>query len=510
MGIAMSQESQYRANGSRRTRVGMLGASLIWMAATASGQTIPADPLRFSVATPRPISPAESTTNPSARATQSQNPYLGSVPTKATATTIDLSLQGAIERGLRYNLGLVESSQASADVRADRMRALAALLPQLEARARQGFDDISYKEIGLKLPPIPGLGGLPPTTGGFGYQDARISLTQSIFNASLRQQYRAQKSAEQASAFNIKDSRDVVSLAVGVAYLQVIASAARVETAKAQLASAQELGQQTANRVRSEVSPEIDSLRAQVELQSAGQRLTNAANQFEKDKLTLARITGLAIDQKFAPTDSLAYRPLAGVTNETATAEALRFRADLASAQASVRAAESTLRAQTAQRLPVVTVSADYGAGGANLGNFSQVYSVSGNIAVPIYTGGRIRADIEQARADLARKQAEYEDLRGRIAYDVRVAWLDVSASESSVKVAEGNKTLAERALTQSQDRYANGVTNYLEVIQAQETVAAAGDNYIESLYSFNVAAISLARAMGGADTRIQQFLGAK
>jgi outer membrane protein TolC len=247
-----------------------------------------------------------------------------------------------------------------------------------------------------------------------------------------------------------------------------------------------------------------------VERQSAEQRLTNAINQYAKDKLTLARITGLAIDQKFALTDSLAYHPLAGITNDTATDEALRSRADLASAEASVRAADSTLRAQRAQRLPVVSVSADYGGGGTNLGNVNQVYSVSGNVSVPIYTGGRIRADIEQARADLARKQAEYEDLKGRIAYDVRVAWLDVSASESSVRVAERNKTLAERALTQSQDRYANGVANYLEVVQAQEAVVAASDNYVESLYSFDVAMISLARAMGGADTRIQQFLGAR
>src|SRR5580658_9954166 len=292
MNTQMNQERLYRAGGARRTRVGTLEASLmilLCMPTAASGQTIPSDPRSFSVATPRPINPAESTTNPSARATQSQNPYLGSVPSKADGTTIELSLQGAIERGLRYNLGLVESNQASADIRADRMRALAALLPQLEARARQGFDDISYKEIGLKLPPIPGLAGLPATTGGFGYQDARISLTQSIFSAPLRQQYRAQKSAEQASAFNIKDSRDVVALAVGVAYLQVIASAARVETAKAQLASAQELDRQTGDRVTSEVSPEIDSLRAQVERQSAEQRLTNATNQLEKDRLTLAR-----------------------------------------------------------------------------------------------------------------------------------------------------------------------------------------------------------------------------
>jgi outer membrane protein TolC len=507
----MNQGTQRGAVSGQKLPIAALGALAACVACgAASAQSVSFDPLRYSVATPRPINPAENTTNPSAQATQSLNPYLGSVPSKATGTTIQLSLQGAIERGLRYNLGIVESSQGAADVHGDRLRALATLLPQLQARGRQDFDDISYKEFGLKLPPIPGLAGLPATTGGFGYQDARVNLTQSLYNAPLRAQYRAQKSAEEASILNIKDSRDVVVLAVGAAYLQVIANAARVETIKAELASARELDQQTANRVKSEVSPEIDSLHAQVALQSAQQRLTNAANQLEKDKLTLARITGLAIDQNFTVTDTLAYHPLTGVTDETTTAEALRSRADLASAEASVRAAESTLRAQKAERLPVISVSADYGAAGANLGNMSQVYSVSGNVSVPLYTGGRIRADIEQAQADLARKRAEYEDLKGRIAYDVRVAWLDIDASESSVKVAERNKALAERVSTQSLDRYANGVTNYLEVVQAQEAVSAAADNYIDSLYSFNVAAISLARAMGGAESRIQQFLGAK
>jgi outer membrane protein TolC len=475
---------------------------------TCWGQTPNA--VGYSVATPRPISPAEGTTNPSAQATQSQNPYLGSVPSKNTGTRIELSLKSAIARGLRYNLGLIESVQASADVRSERLRALAALLPQLSVYGRQAYESVSYKEIGLKLPPIPGLPALPPTSGGFGYQDARVSLTQSLYNAQLRNQYRARKSDEQASILGITDSRDVVVFAVGTAYMQVIASAARVETVKAQLASARELDRQTANRVKSEVAPEIDSLRAQVERQSAEQRLTNATNQLEKDKLTLARIIGLAIDQDFGVSDSPSYRTLTGITSETATAEALRSRADLRSAEAKVRAAALTLRAQKAQRLPVVSVSADYGGAGANVGNFSQVYTLAATITVPIYTGGRIRADIEQAGADLARREAEHEDLKGRVAYDVRVAWLDLSASDSGLKVAERSKSLAERALTQSQDRYTNGVTNYLEVVQAQEAVTTASENYIQSLYSFNVAMISFARALGGAETRLPELLGGK
>jgi outer membrane protein TolC len=289
--------------------------------------------------------------------------------------------------------------------------------------------------------------------------------------------------------------------------MQVIASAARLETAEAQLASARELDQQTENQVKSEVSPEIDSLRAQVERQSAEQRLRNATNQLEKDKLTLARITGLAIDQDFVLTDSLAYRP-SDITVQTATEEAFRSRADLRSAQASLEAASFMVRAEKAQRRPVLSVTANYGGAGTNIGNFNQVYTISGNVSVPIYTGGRIRADIQQAQADVARREAEYEDLRGRVAYDVRVAWLDRSASESAVKVADRNRSLAQRALTQSRDRYANGVTNYLEVVQAEEALAAASENYIESLFSFHVANVSFARAVGNAETRLPELLG--
>jgi outer membrane protein TolC len=495
-------------SGMSQERLSLPAAFLLAAGLVASGQTL--GPQGYSVVTPRPISPAEGTTNPSAQATQFQNPYLGSVPSKNTGARIQLSLKGAIERGLHFNLGLIETNQASADVRAQRLQALSALLPQLSADARQGYEDLSYKEIGLKLPPIPGLPALPTTSGAFGYQDARVSLTQSLYNSELRNGYRARKSEERASMLSIQDSRDVVVFAVGTAYMQVIASAARVETAKAQLASAVELDRQTANRVKDEVSPEIDAIRSEVERQSAGQRLTNAANQLQKDKLTLARIIGLAIDQDFELSDALAHHPLSGITGETATEEALRSRSDLRSAAASVQAAALTVRAQQAQRMPVVSLRADYGGAGANSGNFNQVYTVSGNISVPIYTGGRIHADIEQARADLARREAEYEDLKGRVAYDVRIAWLDLGASDSSAKVAERNKALAERALVQSQDRYANGVTNYLEVVQAQEAVAAASENYIESLFSYNVAMISFARAIGGAETKLSELLGSK
>ena len=421
---------------------------------------------------------------------------------------LDLDLQQAVDRGLKYNLGLIDSVQADVDVRAQRLRALAALLPNISARAQQSFEDISYSEIGIKLPPIPGFAGLPAASGNFAYMDARVAATQAIFNADLRDRYHAQGALEAASLLNTKDARDVVVFAVAAAFFQVIASEARVHTAQAQLASARELDTQVSNQFKSEVSPEIDAIRAQVERQTAEQRVINAGNDLEKDKLTLGRITGIPLEQQLTLRQSAEYYPMPGSSEAAGGLQASGTRYDLAGAAATVHAAELTLKAARAQRLPSLSLNANYGGAGTNPGHFNQVYAISGGVSVPLYTGGRIRADIEEARADLVRRRAEYQDLGGRVKYDVRVAQLDVAASESSVKVAIQNKALAERALLQSQDRYSNGVTNYLEVIQAQEALAAANENYIQSLFSFNVSKIAFARAMGAAETRLHDLFG--
>jgi outer membrane protein TolC len=381
-------------------KVGLLVGALLASPVFVLCQVQP-DPEAYSISTPRPINPAAGTTNPSALATQGQNPYLGSTPAgKVTDQVISLSLREAVERGLRYNLGLIESSQGTAEVRAQRLRALSALLPNLSVKGEQAFEDNSLKEIGLKLPPIPGFPGLPPTTGAFSYQEARVSLSESLYSTELHDRYRAQKNAEQASVLSTRDARDVVVYAAGIAYLQVVASAARVETARAQLASAQELDQQTPDQVRTEVSPEIDSIRAQVQRQTAEQRLNNATDSFEKDKLALGRIIGIPIDQKFAVVDPSEYRPLPELAQQSATAEALQDRADLRSAEASVRAAEYGVRAERAQRLPTFSLRADYGGAGVNVGSLNSVYTVAGSISFPIHRwprSGRCRRSTNES-----------------------------------------------------------------------------------------------------------------
>jgi outer membrane protein TolC len=471
-----------------------------------SGDSTGAAPSFGSIATSRPINPATGTTNPSARATQTLNPYLGSTPDgKVVDEEIKLTLQDAVARGLKFNLGLIDSEQADAQARAQREHAFAELLPQISTRAEQTYQQLSYKELNIKFPAASGL-TIPPTSGGFGYSEARIFAETPVLNVHLLERYRQQKALETASLLSTKDARDVVVFAVGAAYFQVVASQARLETAKAALVSAQELNRQVEDQYKSEVSPEIDSLRARVELSTAEQRVVDATNDLEKDKLTLDRITGIPLAQPWRLSGDYGYVPSLDVGSDQILTSQSRY--DVASAKLGVTAAKIGVKAARAERLPEIAFAGSYGGGGINPANYNQIYSVQGTLSVPIFTSGRIRSDVHAAEAVLVQQNAEYRDLEGRAEYDIRTSRLDAQSSESAVKVAQANKKLADRALEQSEDRYKSGVTNYLELLEAQEARVTANENYIASLFSYNVAKIALARALGSAETRLTGFFG--
>ena len=327
-----------------------------------------------------------------------------------------------------------------------------------------------------------------------------------LLNIRLLERYKQQRAAEAASLLSTKDARDVVVFAVGAAYFQVVASQARLQTAKAALTSAQELNRQVEDQYKSEVSPEIDALRANVALSTAEQRVVDATNDLEKDKLTLDRITGIPMAQRWSLSGDFGYVPLLDLGSDQSVTTTSRY--DIASSRQEVTAAKWGARVARAERLPEIAFSGSYGGGGSNPANYNQVYSVQGSLTVPIFTSGRIRSDVHAAEAVLVQRKAEYRDLEGRAEYDVRTSRLDAQSSESAVKVAQANVKLAEKALEQSEDRYRSGVTNYLEVLEAQEARVASDENYIASLFSYNVAKIGLARAFGSAETRLTTFFG--
>jgi len=456
-----------------------------------------------SIATPRTINPAANSTTPSSLAGQQQNPFLGSIPTgQVSDVPVELSLTDAISRGLRFNLGVIENQASLRQAQAQRLRALSVMIPSVTALLRQNLGDLNRVAIGLKIP------GLPLATGQFSYQESYLGFSDNGLNLNSLYQYKASRQAAEAQKLSLEDAGNVVTLAVGTAYLQVETSEARVETAKAELASARELEAQTLNRVSSGLAAEIEGFRATVQRQTAEQRVTVASANLEKDKLTLARIIGLPGGQSFHILSKAAYQPWSGADLKTALGQAKNDRADLKSADAAARASQLGKRAAQLERAPGLSLNGYYGSIGTNLARSDATYSVVATVSLPIFTGGRIRSEIQDASAQYDRRQSEYADLQGRVDYEVRNAFTDLEAADSAVKVAEKNAQLAQRTLEQARDRFVNGVTNNLEVIQAQQDVAAANENYISSLFAHNLAKLTLLRALGSAQKDVGRYLG--
>jgi outer membrane protein TolC len=438
-----------------------------------------------------------------------QGAFSGSVPDKLVPGVLQLSLQDAIARGLKQNLGLLLSGEDVRTARGARWQQLSALLPNVTTSTY--FDDskVDLAEFGFTFK-FPGV-TIPAVVGPFAYFDSRANLTQSVFDWKAINNTRAASQTEKSAQATYKDARDLVILAVGYTYLQAIADQARIETADAQVKTAQALYDQASDQVHAGTSPAIDALRAQVELKSRQQRLIQARNDFAIQKLALARVIGLAPGQEFELSGQSPYEPFAGLTVDQALKRAYDSRSDYQAALADVRAAEYSRKAAQAGYLPSLSFSADYGLAGTYPSISTHgVFDVRGTLSIPIFQGGRVHGDVVEADARLEQSRERAENLRAQIDADVRTALLNLQSAEEEVDVASSNVDLAEQTLTQSRDRFRAGVTDTVEVVQAQEAVASAHETYISDLYQDNYAKISLARALGLAEEGVKEYFKGK
>jgi outer membrane protein TolC len=436
---------------------------------------------------------------------QNQSPFSGSVPTgKATETVLPLSLQEALGRALKYNLGAIEGDQNTRAAHAVRLRSLNALLPNLSARISSTIEQINLRALGISF----NIPGVPSVVGPFGIADARAYLTQNVFNWSDIKNLKSATESEKATRFTYKSDRDLVVLTTGNSYLLVISDAATVDSIRAQADTAKALYQRAVDQRKAGVIANIDELRAKVELQTQQQRLISAQNQLGIDKLALARVIGLPTGQEFRLTDTVPYTPLAAITPAEALARAYETRPDYRAAKAQVRAAELARQAAVAENYPTIALNTDFGdIGSPNFATSHETFTFAATLNIPVFQGTKVRADALQADSALRQRRAELEDTRGRIDDQVRTAFLNLNSSSELVGVAKSNIDLANQTLTQAQDRFAAGVTDNIEVVQAQESVASANQSYISSLYSYNVAKISLAQAIGIAEQAALQYL---
>jgi len=433
--------------------------------------------------------------------------FAGSVPAKLVPGVIGLSLQDDINRGLKQNLGLLLSHADIGSARGQRWEQLSALLPHVTAAPYVDASKINLPEIGLSS--FPGV-TLPRSIGPFSYFDARAAVTQTLFDWKSVNATRAASQSLKSAAYTFKDARDLVVLAVGYVYLQAIADEARIETAEAQVKTAQALYDQAADQINAGTSPDIDGLRTKVELQNRQQQLIQAKNNLAIQKLTVARVIGLAPGQEFEFTDKSPYQAIEATSVDEVLGRAYASRSDFQAAMRDVRAAEFARKAAVAGYLPSLSFNADYGLAGSHPSTATSVADVRGTLSIPIFQGGSVHADVLQADARLEQSRERLENLRAQIDSDVRAALLNLQSSADQVNVARSNIDLAEETLVQSRDRFSAGVTDTVEVVQSEEAVASAHEQYISSLYNYNYAKISLVRALGIAEQGVKEFFKGK
>jgi len=435
----------------------------------------------------------------------SQNPYLGGVPSgKLSASPLELSLDDAVSRGLKDNLGGVLATDVVTDARGLRWQALSELLPNVVTDTGFGIRQIDLRaDFGLSIP------GVPPIIGPFGNFDSRASLKQSVFDWASIERVRSSGDQLESAQFSARDARELVALVVVSNYLLLIADESEVESARSQRDTARTLVQQASDQKVSGLASAVDVLRSQVELQSREQQLISAMNALAKQKLVLARAIGLPLGQQFEAITQVPYRQLTPGSLNGAIESAYNSRPDYQSQLRRVRAADLERQAASAERYPSIEAGVDYGLVGVNPGSSHGTVDATVALRIPVFQGGRVHGDLLRADAVLTQEQERLGDLRARIDQEVRDAYLDLASTGQEVSVERSAVTLATQSLEQSQDRFRSGVTDNVEVVQAQDALAIANDAYIASLYSYNLAKISLARSIGVAASQYSNYLGA-
>jgi len=438
---------------------------------------------------------------------QVQGAFAGSTRDATRPLEGPLTLLDAVQRGLQHNLGTATLGQAVEQARGQRGVARSALLPSLSADFTQTLQQVNLAALGVRFTsPIPGF-TFPTVVGPFGYVDLRARVSQTVVDLTALRNYRSARETARGDELVLEDARDLVVLGVAGAYLQVVAGRGRVASARAQLQTATALYEQNVQRREVGLVAQVDVDRSQIQALTQQQRLVALESDLAKQKINLARMVGLPPTDRYEVAVDMPFSPAPALEMDMALAQARAQRADLKAATARVRAAEQALAAARAERWPALSVSADYGTSGLTVTDTHSSYAVVGTVRVPIWQGGRAEGLIRQAQAALAQRRAERDDLDAQIEGDIRKADLDVRAAASQVDLARQNLQVAGQTLDLTRQRFEAGVTDNVEVVQAQESVASADLAYVNGLFAHNLAKLALARAVGQADERLSSFL---
>ena len=414
----------------------------------------------------------------------------GNPPREALKLTLDQAVATALKQNTTAAIAVLTAAQSEQDRRV----ALSALLPQADLGVNGEWHRVNILAQfgGERVFP-----GFPAHVGPYSIFSVGPSVNAPIFDLTLLRRYQASRNAGNASKAESLSTREQVILLVVSQYIGTLRSIADVQASQSRVDLAQALYDQAADLQKEGVGTGIDTLRANVELQNEKQRLIEAQASRQTSVFGLSRLLNLDPRQEIELADSLSFFDTPQPDVEASINEGLTARQEWKALQEQIRGAENQKKAATALRLPSVHFTGNWAELGTTPSSVIPTYTYSGTVSVPLFTGGRIRAETVRADLDIQKFHQQEADLRNQIALEVKTALINLDSARNEVRVANLGVQLSKEEVDQARDRFNAGVANNIEVIQAQDSLSRANDNQIAALYRFNQARADYARAIG-------------
>jgi len=410
-------------------------------------------------------------------------------PPAGSAGSLQLTLKEAVQLALKQNPERIIARLLISESDRNSQIARSELLPQAGIAAAGSLNQYNIQSIERSEVRAP--------AGPFAYLQAGPVFSQTILNLPLIRGYQIGREGTRESRADERTTRETVVDAVVDQYLLILRATALRDAAKERVALAQRLYDQATQLHKTGVGLNIDTVRANVELQNEKQNLIDAETETRTSAYGLAELLDLPRDQELEATDQLGFFQLPALDRESLLNEAMATRPEIVSLDSQRRIAQLSVDSARDQRLPQLNFSGVWFYQGAHFNNGIPTYTYEVSMEFPLFTGGRIHADVEKAKLEDERIEENRREVEAQIVDQVKTALDQLNAARNAVDVANLGYQLAQDEVAQAQRRFQAGVTTNIEVITAQDELARASDNQIDALYRFNIARADLARATG-------------
>lgn len=411
-----------------------------------------------------------------------------------------LTLREAVRLALRQNPQVQIANLDVAGSREDKSIARSALLPQANLQAADMATRRNLEAfIGRRIP------GFPQHSGPFQTFQAGPGFSAPIFDLTLWRRWQASNQVLAGTRAQELTVREQTALLVVSQYLGSLRAAANARAAESRVELAQALYDQAAELQKQGISTALDTLRANVELQNEKQRLIAARTESRTALYALAQLLDLDPHQNVELGDAMSFFETPQFDVAESVQGAYAHRPEMQALVAKESAARLEQRAASESRLPKVNVGGNWGYQGISAPTSIPSYQYQVTVSVPLFTGGRIRAENAKAQIELKKIDRQVADLKSRIALEVKTAADQLDAARNEVEVANLGVKLSRDEVDQARERFQAGVANNIEVTTAQDALARANDNQISALYQYNQARADLAHAMGEIETLYAQ-----